>query len=389
VSINSKRIIVGSFLCFLICINFISGVNVVTSADENPIIVLFDEAHGQFFNQSFYSQALSELENLGMQIVFNDEIFDENSFEGVDVFISTNPEDKFGFTERIHIRNFLLQGKGMLLLANPVKEENDSLNGRGDYLNDILRDEELGTLARFWTETDPLLSDPLNDIVKNDVNNAGIPEYLQLEINDTENAIFTDYQNVSSIVTTSCSIRSAVLNLVVASTESYAETPMKEPHLYSTNIAIFASAGRTNDFGLRIVVGGSSIMFSDIYDPILNSTWYESADNAILWSNIISWIAEASEEVNPALPLSELFLPFILGTSTIAIILILGGFMLFTIGSGRKTKVAKSKSVKIRETIEAKSDSTTLDESQASAKISKRDRRLSQIKKDKGTGKRR
>ena len=387
--INSKRIIVGSILCFLICINFISGVSVVTSAEETPIIVFFDEAHGQFFNQSLYSQALADLDELGMQIVFNNEILDGNSFEGVDVFISTNPGDKFGFNERIHIRDFLLEGKGMLLLANPIIEENDSLNGRGEYLNDILRDEELGALARFWTETDPLITDPLNDIVKNDVDNAGIPEYLRLELNDSENAIFTDYQNVSSIITTSCSIRSAFLNLIVASTEAYSETPMKEPHLYSTNIAVFASAGRTNDFGTRIVVGGSSIMFSDIYDPILNSTWYEGVDNAKLWSNIISWLAEASQEVIPQTTLSELFLPFMVGSFTIAIVLILGGIFLFTIGSGRKAKVVKSVDVRIQKTKKEKSDSDTIDQKKASVKTTKRDRRLSQIKKGKTTGKRR
>ena len=361
----------------------------VTSAEENPIIVFFDESHGQFFNQSLYSQALADLEDLGMHIVFNSEILDENSFEGVDVFISTNPEEKFGFNERIHITEFLLEGKGMLLLANPIIEENDSLNGRGDYLNDILRDEELGALARFWTETDPLKADPLNDIVKNDVDNAGIPEYLRLVINDSENAIFTDYQNVSSIITTSCSIRSAFLNLIVASTEAYAETPLKEPHLYSTNIAVLASAGRTNDFGSRIVVGGSSIMFSDIYDPILNSTWYEGADNAKLWSNIISWLAEASQEVNPPLTISELFLPFILGTSTIASILILCGVILFTIGSGRKPKVVKTSDVRIQKTKKSKSELGTSDQKNASVKTTKRDRRLSQIKKDKNVGKRR
>jgi len=362
---------------------------VVTSADENPIIVFFDESHGQFFNQSLYSQALTDLEDLGMQIVFNNEILDENSFEGVDVFISTNPEEKFGFNERIHIKNFLLQGKGMLLLANPLIEENDSLNGRGSYLNDILRDEELGALARFWTETDPLISDPLNDIVKNDVNNAGIPEYLLLETNDSDNAIFTDYQNVSSIITTSCSIRSAIEDLIVASTEAYAETPLKEPHLYSTNIAILASVGRIIDFSSRIIVGGSSIMFSDIYDPILNSTWYEGADNAKLWSNIISWLAEASQEVTPPPALSELFLPLLIGTSTVAIVLIICGIFLFTIGSGRITKVVKSSDVGIQKIKKKKSDLDTDDQKKPTAKITKRDRRLSQIKKDKKTRRRR
>ncbi len=388
-SINSKRIRVGSFLCFLICISFISGVNVVTSVDESPIIVLFDESHGQFFNQSLYSHALADLEDLGMQIVFNTEILNKNSFEGVDVFISTNPDNRYEYIERIHISDFLTEGKGLLLLANPLNEENDSLNGNGIYLNEILQEVGIGVTARFWTDTDPLGSETLNDIVKNVVDNAGIPEYLQLDITDSENAIFTDYQNVSSVVTTSCSINSAVPKLIVASSEAYAETPMKGQHSLATEITVLSSAGDNNDFESRVVLGGSSIMFSDLYDPILQSTWHESADNAKLWTNIVSWLAEASQETSSPPILSDLFLPFVIGTSTIAIILIVGGIFLYTIGSGRKTKVVTAVDVGEKRTKKEKIDSETLEKGQSTAKATKRDRRLTQIKKDKKTGKRR
>jgi hypothetical protein len=362
---------------------------VVTSVDESPIIVLFDESHGQFFNQSLYSHAIADLEDLGMQIVFNKEFLNENSFEGVDVFISTNPNVRYEFSERNHIEDFLSEGKGMLLLANPLLEENDSLNGNGDYLNEILEDVGFGISARFWTEPDPLGSEPLNDIVKNVVDNAGIPEYLQLDITDTENAIFTDYQNISSVITTSCSISSAVPKLIVASNEAYAETPMKERHSLATEIVVLASAGDNNDFESRIIVGGSSNMFSDLYDPILQSTWYESADNAKLWTNIISWLAEASQETNPPPVLSELFLPFVIGTSTVAIFLIVGGIFLYMIGSGRKTKVVTAVDVRVKKTKKEKADSETFEKEQSAVKATKRDRRLSQIKKDKKTGKRR
>ncbi|MHA1542660.1 MAG: hypothetical protein ACTSQH_06765 [Candidatus Hodarchaeales archaeon] len=387
-SINSKRIRVGSFLCFLICISFISGVSVVTSVDESPIIVLFDESHGQFFNQSLYSHAIADLEDLGMQIVFNTEILNENTFEGVDVFISTNPDVRFEFSEREHIKDFLSEGKGLLLLANPLSEENDSINGNGNYLNEILQNLGFGISARFWTEPDPLGSEPLNDIVKNVVDNAGIPEYLQLDITDTENAIFTDYQNVSSVITTSCSISTAVPKLIVASNEAYAETPMKERHSLATEIVVLASAGDNNDFEPRTVLGGSSNMFSDLYNPILQSTWYESADNAKLWTNIVSWLAEASQETSSPPALSELFLPFVIGTSTIAIFLIIGGIFLYMVGSGRITKVVTAVDVRVKKTKKEKTDSETLEKEQPTVKATKRDRRLTQIKKDKKTGKR-
>ena len=361
----------------------------VTSVDESPIIVLFDESHGQFFNQSLYSHAIADLEDLGMQIVFNTEILNENTFEGVDVFISTNPDVQFVNFESNHIKDFISEGKGLLLLANPLSEENDSINGNGNYLNEILQNLGFGISARFWTEPDPLGSEPLNDIVKNVVDNAGIPEYLQLDITDTENAIFTDYQNVSSVITTSCSISTAVPKLIVASNEAYAETPMKEQHSLATEIVVLASAGDNNDFESRTVLGGSSNMFSDLYDPILQSTWYESADNAKLWTNIVSWLAEASQETSSPPALSDLFLPFVIGTSTIAIFLIIGGIFLYMVGSGRKTKVVTAVDVSVKKTKKEKTDSETLEKEQSTVKATKRDRRLTQIKKDKKTGKRR
>jgi hypothetical protein len=361
----------------------------VTSVDESPIIVLFDESHGQFFDQTLYSNAIADLEDLGMQIVFNTEILNENTFEGVDVFISTNPDVRFDLAERNHIKDFLSEGKSLLLLANPLIEENDSLNGNGIYLNEILQDVGSGISARFWTEPDPLGIEPLNDIVKNVVDNAGIPEYLQLDINDTENAVFTDYQNVSSVITTSCSISDAIPKLIVASNEAYAETPMKEQHSLATEIVVLTSAGDDNDFGSRIILGGSSNMFSDLYDPVLQSTWYDSADNAKLWTNVVSWLAEASQETNPPPALSELFLPLVIGTSTIAIFLVMGGIFLYTIGSGRKTKVVTAVDVRVKKTKKEKADSEALEKQQSTVKATKRDRRLTQIKKEKKTGKRR
>ena len=361
----------------------------VTSVNESPIIVLFDESHGQFFNQSLYSNALADLEELGMQIVFNQESLNMNSFEGVDVFISTNPNLRFQPTERSYIKDFLSGGKGLLLLANPLVEENDSLNGRGSFLNDVLADIGTGVSARYWIEPNPLGSFPLNDIVKNSIDNAGVSEYLQLDINDSENARVSDYENVSSIITTSCSIRNAVPELIVASNEAIAESPMKEQLLAGSEITLLASAGDNNDFESRIIVGGSSIMFSDIYDTILQSTWYGSADNAKLWSNIILWLAEASQETNPPPSLSDLFFPFIIGSSSLAIILIIGGSFLYMIGSGRQIQVVKVADVAVKKTKKEKSDPEKIDEKRSKPKTTKRDRRLSQIKKDKKTKKRR
>lgn len=366
-------------------VNSILGVESVTSTTDSPIIVLFDESHDQFFNQSLYTQAIQDLRELGMQVVFGQESLNETSFDGVDVFISTNPNKPFSSDEKVHIREFLDAGNGMLLLANPLIEENDSLNGRGDYLNTILQDEYLGILARFWTESQVPGTFLLSDIVKNDFNNAGKPEYVVLETNGTENPIFSDYENITEIITTSCSITNARENLVIGSTEAYAETPFKENHAFSTDIAVFSVIGRLTAFKARMVIGGSSIMFSDIEDPLLNGSWYSTADNAKLWRNIISWLAEESIDEEPDVPVSDLFLPFLGGVLVLSVVFIFGGIITFNIGSGHKIQVTKSaiSEEKVKKGEKEKGSEEPTTEKKTTKKLSKRDRRLQQIKKRK------
>ncbi|MCK5342303.1 MAG: hypothetical protein KAR20_02800, partial [Candidatus Heimdallarchaeota archaeon] len=114
-SVSIKRILFCSLLCFLVSLNFVVGANSVVFDEENPVIILFDEAHGQFFNRTLYSQALADLAELEMQVVFNSQAFNETTFEGVDIFIITDPQESITFRERIHVRDYLLEEKSMLL----------------------------------------------------------------------------------------------------------------------------------------------------------------------------------------------------------------------------------------------------------------------------------
>ena len=382
-----KQILVCSLLCFLVSFNFTVGVNNVKSVDTNRVVVLFDEGHGQFFNRSLYSQALADLNELGMEVVFNNEELNRTSFEGIDAFISTNPSSSFSSEEKIHIVDFLEEGKGILLLANPLIEENDSLNGNGYELNQILQNIE-GTLARFWLGAREDETHELDDVVKNDKENLGKPEYILLEVNntDTENEIFTKYENISLIATYSCSIKDGRENLIVGSTETYAETPLRKPHIFSSKVAIFAKGGSLGDINARIIVGGSSIMFSDLEDPLLNNatSWYETADNSVLWKNTISYLAETSQEGILPPPDDSNYPLFFAGTALVTTVILIGGVFLYTIGSGQQIPTVTKEEFVSPKPSKKKVDSTEDQISKkkpSKTKLSKRDRRLQQLKK--------
>ena len=195
-SVSIKHVLFCSLLCILVSVNLGVGVNGVVFTEEDPTIILFDEGHGQFFNRTLYSKAITDLEALGMQVVFNTQEFKASSLEGIDILIITDPQESITFRERNHIRDYLLGEKSMLLLANPLVETNDTLDGHGDYLNYILNEQEFGILARFWTQIDAVSSRKPTDVVKNDFLNAGKPEYLILDINETDHEIFSMEENL-------------------------------------------------------------------------------------------------------------------------------------------------------------------------------------------------
>jgi hypothetical protein len=366
-------------------LNLIVGVHGVKSADTKPVVILFDEGHGQFFNRSLYSQALDDIKEMGMEVIFNHNEFNRSTFEGIDVFISTNPSSSFDFEERIHITEFLETGKGMFLLANPLIEENSSLNGQGYIHNYILEDVE-GVLARFWTGSRDEMTHELDDVVKNDRENLGKAEYIELEVNNTDFPIFTEYENISSVITYSCTIENARDDLIVGSTETYAETPLKKAHEFATEVVIFVKGGRFGDIDARIILSGSSIMFSDLKDPLLgeNTSWYESADNSILWKNTILYLAEASSEGLTPPPDSSNY-PLFLGVATlIASTMLIGGVVFYSVGSGQKAPtVIKEEYIKLKPPKKEKdvSEDQISVKKKPQPKLSKRERRMKQLQK--------
>ena len=364
-----------------------------STADINivdPTVVLFDESHGQLFNQSTYSQALSDLEEKNLEIIFNKIPIIRTTLDGVDIFVSTNPTEFFTSQEQIFLSDYLVNGKSMLLLANPLIEENKSLNGGGVIFNEILTDAaaEIGgteVLINFYTNPDVSESFKPTDVVRNDFINTGNPYHLKIDVNSSAHEILSGDQNVTSILTYSCSVQNAREEIIIASPEAHAETTLSRIHSYSSDIVLLGSAGPL-DNGARILLGGSSIMFSDLITPFMNSTWYESENNSFLWQRMFDWLeGKDPAEENPTFNLDTaiVILSFI---AVISLALIAIGSLFFMIGTGRKVKITKSEEIipvtPVRTSITPKEDTKPMKvKSASSPQLSKRDRRLRQIQK--------
>lgn len=364
------------------------AVGVADPIIDDPIVVLFDEGHGQFYNRSLYSKAISDLRiSKSMKVVFNNGAINSTSFEGVDIFVSTNPQVAFSFAESKYTNRFISRGKAIFLLANPLDEDNETLNGRGNIFNDFIGSLKLGfIMGNFWTYKEGVDSNQAN-IVFNDFSNAGDPAYLHLELNRSSHEILNIDKNITSVVTYTCSIEEpsqALQKVMIAPPEAYTKTISGEFRPDPSDILLMSSAEDDLDTGARIVLGGSSIMFSDSYDPILQSSWYESENNSYLWLNIFEWLAAANPETqtSPSI-LPEVLLQVFLLFVGVSIIFLVGGSLTYSIGSGRKISLIKSgQEVETPTTVVVDKDiEPSIVQPGTSSKESRRDRRLRQIKK--------
>ncbi|MFW9905743.1 MAG: hypothetical protein ACFFFH_15525 [Candidatus Thorarchaeota archaeon] len=385
-----KYVIVYILICVIFSFNQVIALEATNPVVENPIIVLFDEGHGQYFNRSLYRQALSDLIiNKSMKIVFNTGAFNSTSFEGVDILVSTNPAMRITREESQFVNRFISSGKAMFLLANPLDEDNESLNGRGDVFNEFLGYLENGYLmGKFWSYYKFVEDIRPTDVVINEFSSIGDPKYLKLKLNSSTHEILSINKNITSIVTYSCSIYDVSAPVLVASSEAYSRTISGEAGGDTTTtegkLYLMGTSGDSLESGARIVIGGSSIMFSDVFDPKLQSTWYQSENNSYLWWNIFDWLAAVNPQTStsPVIPPDVLFQIFLI-LVVISVIFLLGGSLSYSVGSGRKITLVKSSQdviTTVQESTEEVKEPSTVQQT-PSSKESRRDRRLQQIRK--------
>ena len=388
---KSKRIIIYSFILLIVGTNTIFACGADSTPVTDPIVILFDEAHDQFFNRSLYSQALSVLDDFTdneVKIIYNTAEFNSTTFQGVDIFICTNPGSSFSAIETASLAEFLVEGNSMFLLSNPLNEVNNTLMGRGDYLNELLLDYRLEIVDKFWTHIENIGDIRNPSVIINEFDNAGIPTYLKLDVSNSTHEIFSIDQNVSSLVTYTSSLVNTRVNLVIAPSDAIVITVANEIYNYPSDVPIISTTGEMA-VGARIVMSGSSIMFSDLSDALLGTTWYESADNSNFWLNCITWLAEINPDVLPPnISLNQVLLLVITITGIAGLLILIGGGFFF-IGSGKEVSIAKIEQPKIdrkkkKPPAGEKPDDSKIikeDKPDTKQKESKRDRRIKQIQK--------
>ena len=271
-------------------------------ADEKTII-LFDQVHLQFYTSERMQSAITSLNNTEDFIVyFNDQRFTETSLLGVDILVIENPERSFSLQERLVLVDYLDNGGNIFLLADP--------RGTISNLNNII-DAVQYTDGRFSQHV----------IFDEEFNQNNIS--TQISVSREELRKSSPLTNgVKEIITHSISIEDADPNKVIATGSNYSLAGLEGKSQPAWLVA--STVGRS-----RIVLCGSTRMFSDVKPSKSEVTWYQTKDNARLWQNIFSWLAQ--KEIPPSFLGTTLPSPrtLIISAFIAGIVFIGGGFSLY------------------------------------------------------------
>lgn len=295
---------------FLLILLFTSSFSIINSNAEPKAVnyvVVYDEAHLQFFTHDLLRTALAglnesfDVENeidVTIEFEVNTENFTNSNLQGADLVIIPSPnlrEDKTSnvdtasrIDEESALEEFLTIGGSVLYMSNPYSK-NVSLAGHFLPMNSLIVDElsfsvQLGTANTIDADNVTVVIDDFN----NDGNNSHVyftDKYINGEIWDTEineisKVLFYGTQISENFVSVHNGNASA---LTYSVDKGYDITLEDTGHLNWMSGNTFGS----NDG--RGVLIGSTIMFSDLaYDN--NTTWIEMEDNQKLFENLVAWL---------------------------------------------------------------------------------------------------
>lgn len=271
-------------------------------ADEKTII-LFDQVHLQFYTSERMQSAITSLNNTEDFIVyFNNQRFTETSLLGVDILVIENPERSFTFQERLVLVDYLDNGGHIFLMSDPRSTISN--------LNNII-DAIQYTDGRFSQHV----------IFDEEFNQNNISTQISVSREELrESSPLTN--GVNEVITHTISINDNDPNKVIATGSNYSLAGLEGNSQPAWLVA--STVGRS-----RIVLCGSTRMFSDVKPSKSEVTWYQTKDNARLWQNIFSWLAQ--KEITPSFLGTTLPPPLTLIISALitGIVFIGGGFSLY------------------------------------------------------------
>ena len=280
-------LIIGILTVLLLAL--IPRISVLAQQDEGQITIVFDFSHDQLFSPQKRNFTLA-IDYLTAQPEYFVRILEEGELTAENlsrshILVVPNPGRNYSNSEFEVISNYVAQGGALFLLGDYQVVERPI--GNPLALNGILQALEL-TGIRFTTfiEDNETRGDAIVDPLNTQVLSYNIEVNRTFLSTDLSRGIISS--GIESLIVAGGSLTSSNPDYIMSTGSDTSQAISLSGQMISSQPAwlaafLFKTA--------HVVLCTSTTMFTDTLCAATNTSWFESSDNAILWSNIIRWMA--------------------------------------------------------------------------------------------------
>ena len=294
-----KNIKLALLLISIFVMSTVFAVSPVHSQENYSVKILLRDSQGQFYTHTLYQTIISDIKSNGGLFDYYDASNTSYyaKFQEYDLIIIPNPGTDFSSEELQALKNYLDNG-GSLLVMGDVQYSGNPF-GKPDWLNNLLNYIGVGNKVTFWGTN--AQGDEIYDDAHNEANRPWQVRVTAKYFQPHEISI-----GISTVVTTSSTLDIKDPEVLIATSPetSYAEDINGNTHARGKLpwlAAVEVGEG-------KVVVCGSSRMFSDRALSGSGVPYIKYGDNRQLFFNIVKWTTGFSPKLGEVI---DVFVPIL------------------------------------------------------------------------------
>jgi len=245
--------------------------------------ILWDEGHGQYYDSGRCSSLISDLEGQGVIVDAVSTELNATLLSGYSILVIPNPQGGPLTQDEISDIADFVQGGGGLILLSDVQYlylGTKYYYGQPDSLNDVLRELGVVDRVRFWGTND------CGDDIYDNVSNVG--RNWQVVVNGTCFNPHMISEGIGEVAIDSASLNVTDLDVIVATTPPTSYTLDVNGVLQRSGRIPWLAALEVGEG--KVVICGSSKMFSDTIIAGIGQSFIRYGDNEKLFFNFVWWL---------------------------------------------------------------------------------------------------
>ena len=283
-----RQIMIAGVLTVLL-FALVPRISVLAQQDEGQITIVFDFSHDQLFSPQKRNFTLA-IDYLNVQPEYLVRILEEGELTAENltrsqILVVPNPGRNYSNAEFEVISNYVARG-GALFLLGDYQVVGRSI-GNPLALNGILQALEIPGI-RFTTfiEDNETQGDAIVDPASAQVLSYNVEVNRTFLSTDLTREIISS--GIESLIVAGGSLTTSNSAYIMSTGSDTSQSISLSGQTISSQPAWLAAFVYETS---HIVLCTSTTMFTDTLCAATNTSWFESSDNDLLWSNIIRWMA--------------------------------------------------------------------------------------------------